>query len=59
MQKEIKRLKKQKEELISELSSVETQNKKLLDSLMKYAKGDSSVLSNYNGPSTKENKFKQ
>ena len=39
------------------MGQVETQNKKLLDSLMKYVKGDKSVLSNFNGASFKENKF--
>ena len=57
MQKEIKRLRKQKEDLISELNQVEGQNKKLIDTLMKYAKGDNSVLSNFNGTQFKENKF--
>ncbi len=53
MQKEIKRLRKQKDELISELNSVESQNKKLMDALMKYAKGDKSVLSNFNAAQAK------
>lgn len=53
MQKEIKRLRKQKDELISELNSVENQNKKLMDALMKYAKGDKSVLSNFNATQAK------
>lgn len=53
MQKEIKRLRKQKEELISELNQAEAQNKKLIDALMKYAKGDKNVLSNFNGTQLK------
>lgn len=53
MQKEVKRLRKQKDELISELNSVENQNKKLMDALMKYAKGDKSVLSNFNATQSK------
>lgn len=39
MQKELKRMRKQKDELIGEISQLETHNKKLADLLFKMAKG--------------------
>ncbi len=45
MQKELKRLRKQKDELIGQISQLETHNKKLSDLLVKYTKGE--------GPMTK------
>jgi hypothetical protein len=40
MQKELKRMRKQKDELIGEISQLETHNKKLTDMLFKMTKGD-------------------
>jgi cell division protein FtsB len=40
MQKELKRMRKQKDELIAEISQLETHNKKLADTIFKYTKGD-------------------
>ena len=40
MQKELKRMRKQKDDLIGEISQLETHNKKLADLLFKIAKGE-------------------
>jgi hypothetical protein len=40
MQKELKRMRKQKDELIGEISQLESHNKKLTDTIMKYSKGE-------------------
>lgn len=40
MQKELKRMRKQKDELIAEISQLETHNKKLTDAIMKYSRGE-------------------
>lgn len=39
MQKELKRMRKQKDDLIGEISHLESHNKKLTDTIMKYTKG--------------------
>ena len=40
MQKELKRMRKQKDELIGQISQLETHNKKISDLLVKMTKGE-------------------
>lgn len=44
LEKEIKRLKKQKDEIMADLSLLENENKKYLDIVVKYSRGDKSSL---------------
>jgi cell division protein FtsB len=41
MQKELKRMRKQKDELIAEISQLETHNRKLTDAIFKHSRGES------------------
>ena len=44
MQKELKRMRKQKDELVAEINSIENQNKKLTEALYKASKSDGPIL---------------
>ena len=43
-EKEIKRLRKQKDEMIAEINQLESENRKYVDSLVKYSRGDKGIV---------------